>query len=175
MLNRLTTQQIISNGLLAAIYVILTLTPPLNTLSFFAVQFRVSEALLFLIFFRKDFVIGIVVGTFISNLFGLGGAFGIIDAFAGSAVSLMVGLIIGSSKRYELSMLSAVILNAIYVGLLIMFLDANALDFPIFLSVAISVALGQLGVLILLSLPLYYLLRSNAYFLRLVGATQNVR
>jgi hypothetical protein len=37
------------------------------------------------------------------------------------------------------------------------------------------VALGQIVVLYGLGFPLYWLFRRNPYFLRLIGATQNVR
>ena len=76
------------NAMIASIYIVLTLVPPLNTLSFLTIQFRVSEALLVLVWFRKDYVIGLVIGTLIANFFGpLGGAFSLLDAVIGSMVS----------------------------------------------------------------------------------------
>ena len=40
MINRLTTQQLISNGFIAALYVILTITPPFNSFAYLGSQFR---------------------------------------------------------------------------------------------------------------------------------------
>ena len=53
-------------SLVAAMYIVLTV---INPLSFGAIQFRISEILMFLIFFRKDYSISLIVGCFISNLF----------------------------------------------------------------------------------------------------------
>lgn len=56
-------------GACAALYVALTVTPPLSALSFGAVQLRVSEALVLLPFLFPETGIGIVLGCLISNLF----------------------------------------------------------------------------------------------------------
>jgi uncharacterized membrane protein len=175
MINRLTTQQIISNGLIAALYVILTLMPPLDQISFLAVQFRVSEALLLLIFFRKDYVFGLVIGTFLANLLGPT-SFGLIDAILGSLVTLVVGIFMGKSKSIYVAFIFPIVLNAIYLAFFLPIMIPDLpFEFLVIVTTGFFVALGQAGVLYLIALPLYYTLRKNRYFLVLIGATQNVR
>jgi len=175
MFNRLTTQQIISNGLIAGLYVILTLMPPLDQIAFYAIQFRISEALLLLIFFRKDYVFGIVIGTFLANLLGPT-SFGFIDAVLGSLVSLLVGILIGKSKSIYVAFLFPIVLNAVYLGFFLPIMIPDLpFEFFVIISTGFFVAIGQATVLFGLALPLYYSLRKNRYFLVMIGATQNVR
>ncbi|HFI0790709.1 TPA: QueT transporter family protein [Streptococcus suis] len=72
-------------ALVAAIYVALTLTPPLNAISFGAVQFRLSEMLNFLAFYNRKYIIAVTIGCMISNLIG----FGVIDLFVGGFSTLI--------------------------------------------------------------------------------------
>ncbi|NQI33660.1 queuosine transporter QueT [Streptococcus suis] len=72
-------------AIVAAIYVALTLTPPLNAISFGAVQFRISEMLNFLAFYNPKYIIGVTIGCMIANLIG----FGVIDLFVGGFSTLI--------------------------------------------------------------------------------------
>lgn len=54
-------------ALVAAIYVVLTITPPLNALSSGMYQFRVSEMLNFLAFYNKKYVYAVTIGCMIAN------------------------------------------------------------------------------------------------------------
>jgi uncharacterized membrane protein len=175
MLNRLITQQIISNGLIAALYVVLTITPPLNAIAYLGVQFRLSEVLLLLVFFRKDYIVGIVIGTFIANMFGPIGSFAILDAFLGSLVTLVAGFFIGRSKQFLMSMITPVLFNGLYLGIFLPIYVGDDLNIFNIGGFGLSVAFGQFVVLYGLGYPLYLALRKNTYFLRLIGATQNVR
>ncbi len=56
-------------GVLAALYVVLTVVPPLNAISFGALQLRVAEALCVLPFFFPETAWGLVVGCLLANLF----------------------------------------------------------------------------------------------------------
>ena len=159
------------NAMIATIYIILTLVPPLNTLSFLAIQFRVSEALHVLVWFRKDYVIGLVIGTFIANFFGpLGGGFSVLDAVLGSLVSFLAlqGMVI--SKPRMIGILSPIILNAVYLAIFLPFaLSIEPSAFIGFaLATGLSVALGQAAVLILLGLPLVLLIETQPRLLQLM-------
>ncbi|HFI0235314.1 queuosine transporter QueT [Streptococcus suis] len=80
-------------ALIAAIYVALTLTPPLNAMSFGAIQFRLSEMLNFLAFYNRKYIFAVTIGCMISNLIG----FGVIDLFVGGFSTLIfvtVGVIL---------------------------------------------------------------------------------
>ena len=159
------------NAMIATIYIVLTLVPPLNTLSFLAIQFRVSEALLVLVWFRKDYVIGLVLGTFIANFFGpLGGAFSVLDAVIGSMVSFLALHIMLRIKPRWASLLAPIGLNALYLAILLPF--ALSVEPSAFIGFAfatgLSVALGEAAVLVLLGLPMVFLIESQPRLLQMM-------
>ena len=159
------------NAMIATIYIVLTLVPPLNTLSFLAIQFRVSEALLVLVWFRKDYVIGLVIGTFIANFFGpLGGGFSVLDAFLGSMVSFLAIQLMIRIKPQWVGLLAPIVLNALYLAIFLPF--ALSIEPSAFIGFAfatgLSVALGEAAVLILLGLPLVLLIELQPRLLQLM-------
>ena len=56
-------------AIVAAIYVALTITPPLNAISYGAYQFRISEMMNFMAFYNRKYIIGVTIGCMIANLF----------------------------------------------------------------------------------------------------------
>lgn len=96
------TKIITLNGIVAALYAILTL---INPLSFGAIQFRVSTILLPLSCFIPQIRIGLVVGTIIGNLTS---ALGIIDIVFGCAVTAITVFIISKTKIYFRPLLYAI-------------------------------------------------------------------
>lgn len=159
------------NAMIATIYIVLTLVPPLNSLSYLAIQFRVSEALLVLVWFRKDYVIGLVIGTFIANFFGpLGGGFSMLDAVLGSLVTLLALRMMIFSKPRWVGLLAPIMLNGLYLALFLPF--ALSIEPSAFIGFAIttgfSVALGEAAVVILLGLPLVYLIERQPLIFKLM-------
>jgi len=163
-------QQMTQNAILASVYIVLTLVPPLNAISFYAIQFRVSEALLVLLLFRRDLIVGILIGTFFANLFGpLGGAFAILDAFLGTIVTLMAGIWIWIQKRFSVAMLAPIILNGLYLAFFLpwaLSLEATPL---LWLVTFATVAAGEAAVLFILGWPLYQTLKRHPGFYQLIG------
>ena len=159
------------NAMIATIYIVLTLVPPLNTLSYLAIQFRVSEALLVLVWFRKDYVIGLVIGTFIANFFGpLGGAFSVMDAVLGSLVSFLALHFMIRTKPRWVGLLAPIVLNSLYLAIFLPFalsVESSAIIGFAF-ATGISVALGEAAVLILLGLPLVLLIELQPRLLQLM-------
>jgi uncharacterized membrane protein len=114
----LRTKKIAENAIVAAVYFVVTLicTP----FSFGLVQFRLSEALMILCFFRKDFVIGLTIGCLLSNLSmsaSVLGSTGWIDVLVGTGATLLSGLLMPYCKRIFIATLMPVIFNAVIVGL----------------------------------------------------------
>ena len=72
-------------ALVAAIYIALTVTPPLNAISFGAVQFRISEMLNFLGFYHKKYILAVTIGCMISNLM----VYGVVDLLVGGLSTLL--------------------------------------------------------------------------------------
>ena len=115
---KFSTKMITQNAVIAALYFVLTMIS--SPLSFGLIQFRISEFLMLLCFFRKDYVIGVTLGCFLSNLTmsaTILGAGGWIDLLIGTAATLIAGLIMPYTKRLFISSLIPVISNAVLVGL----------------------------------------------------------
>ena len=68
-------------ALVAALYIVLTVTPPLNAISYGAYQFRISEMLAFMAFYNRKYIVGLTLGCMIANLY----SFGLIDVFVGGS------------------------------------------------------------------------------------------
>ncbi|MBF0777345.1 QueT transporter family protein [Streptococcus cuniculi] len=85
-------------ALVAALYVVLTVTPPLNAISYGAYQFRLSEMLNFLAFYNRKYLVAVTIGCMISNFIG----FGVIDIFVGGGSTLVfVALGVYFFKQYQ--------------------------------------------------------------------------
>jgi uncharacterized membrane protein len=80
-----TVLDLVQIALVAAIYVVLTITPPLNAISYGAYQFRIAEMMNFLAFYNRKYIVGVTIGCMIANLIG----FGWIDVFVGGSSTLI--------------------------------------------------------------------------------------
>ncbi len=83
---KFTVRDLVQIALVAALYFILTAMPPFNAISYGAYQFRLSEMLNFLAFYKRKYIIALTLGCAISNFY----SFGLIDVLVGSAQSLIV-------------------------------------------------------------------------------------
>ncbi|MGT2906641.1 QueT transporter family protein [Streptococcus dentiloxodontae] len=72
-------------AIVAAIYVVLTVTPPLNAISYGPYQFRISEMLNFLAFYNRKYILAVTLGCVIANFF----AYGWIDVLVGGGSTLL--------------------------------------------------------------------------------------
>ena len=80
-MEKFTMRDFVRVALVVSTYVVLTITPPLNAISYGAYQFRVSEMLVFLAFYNRKYIIGLTAGCMIANLY----SFGLIDVFVGGS------------------------------------------------------------------------------------------
>lgn len=162
-MNKINTRVIVSNSMVAALYVVLTLiTYPF---SFLGIQFRIAEFLVLLCFFRKDYTIGLVIGCAIANL---ASSIGVVDVGFGSLATLIACLGIMFSKRLAIAIIFPIVSNAFIVGFeLYMFLGE-----PFWLSTA-QVAIGETAVMIV-SYIFYMIMRKRPTFYELINAKQNI-
>ena len=84
-MKKLTVRDMADIAIVAAIYVVLTITPPLNAISYGAYQFRISEMMNFLAFYNPKYIIGVTLGCMIANFF----SFGLIDVAVGGGSTLV--------------------------------------------------------------------------------------
>lgn len=156
------TKYIVQAAVIAALYAVLTFLQ--NTLlpgsASMAVQFRVSEILTILAVFTPAAIPGLTIGCVIANISSLS-VLGPYDLIFGSLASLIAAILIRAFRNirlFSLPVLSAImpaITNGIFVGFEIeFFFVEGGFHFADFLIQGGLVALGELGVLIVLGLPL---------------------
>lgn len=138
-------------ALVAAIYVVLTVTPPLNALAFGPLQFRLSEMLNFLPFYNKKYIWGVTLGCFISNLFSSNVV--VVDMVVGTLQTLIM-LLIGLwfyehvfKKRLLPSFIFFIVLDSI-VGMGIIAAELLLVYKAPFFTMWGTIALGEAAVLI---------------------------
>ncbi len=156
-------KNLVLTSIIASLYIVLTIA--FVDLSYSAVQFRISEILTVLPVFSPIPIIGLTLGCFISNIYGV-----MIlktmpqDIIFGTLATLIAAVlcyyIAGKSKqksvKYILGPLPTVIVNSVIVGLEItIFAGGN-----LFLN-SLYVGLGELAVCYLLGVPLIFALYKN--------------
>lgn len=151
------------NALLAALYIVITIiTTPF---SYGGVQFRIAEALLIFIFFRKQYVIGIAIGCFIANIIG---PMGWVDAVFGTLATLLSSIALMFSPYLLLALLAPVIMNGFIVG--------AELYFVLQLDFWINVGLVMIGefVVLIATYALAMAFKKRKGLLKVIGANQNL-
>ncbi|MDG3142243.1 QueT transporter family protein [Streptococcus suis] len=99
-MKHLTVRDYVQVALVAALYVVLTITPPLNAISYGAYQFRVSEMLNFMAFYHPKYILSVTLGCMIANFY----SFGLIDVFVGGGSTLVfvtLGVLLFQKYQHE--------------------------------------------------------------------------
>lgn len=149
---------------IAALYAALTYAANAVNLAYGFIQFRFSEALMILPIFTPAAIPGLTLGCFISNI---GSPYGFIDWIFGTSATFLSVICVRavSEIRFKnlpiLSPLMPVIFNAVIIGFTITcFGDTSSFalsnfSFAIFISMALSVGIGEFVVCYLLGIPLF--------------------
>lgn len=166
---KINTRNLITAAVVGALYAVLTMA--LAPISYGALQFRVSEVLCILPFFMPSTAWGLFVGCIVANLMSTAG---VLDVVFGSLATLITCLCIAwcgkkgnTLKARLLACLMPVVWNGLIVGatLTIALAGLNPLThFGAFLVFAGEVALGELGVMYLIGLPLMTYLPKQRFF-----------
>ncbi|MFC3927079.1 QueT transporter family protein [Streptococcus caprae] len=110
-MKQLTVRDYVQMALVAALYIVLTVTPPLNAISYGAYQFRISEMLNFLGFIHPKYIIAVTIGCMISNFY----SFGMIDVIVGGGSTLVfVSLGVWLFSKYKNEYLFNGMINKAY-------------------------------------------------------------
>lgn len=161
MLKNKGTLFLVQAAVIAALYATLTyaqsfLLPGSVTM---AVQFRVSEVLTMLALFTPAAIPGLTVGCVLANITSLS-ALGPYDMIFGSLASLLAALAIYALRNVRiksipvLSLLMPAVFNGIIIGLEIeIFFVEGGFHLADFLFQGGCVALGELGVCVVLGIP----------------------
>ncbi len=73
-------------AIVAALYVVLTVVPPFNLISYGPYQFRIAEMFNLLGFYNRKYIIAVTLGCVIANFF----SFNMIDVVVGSLSTLVL-------------------------------------------------------------------------------------
>ncbi len=178
-MKNLSVKKIAVLSVTAALYVAVTMT--LGSLAYGSIQFRISEALVLLCFYKKEYCYSMVVGCLIANIISTVGA---IDMVVGTLATLIAVVVIVVCSKYlpgffvkKFGMsenlastaalitvsLSPVVFNGIIVGLELKYV----FDLPLFLSMG-QVALGELVCVTIIGVILFKLLEKNKAFMKLI-------
>jgi len=153
-------------AIVATIYVVFTLI--IHPLSFDYIQFRFSEILVLLCFYRKDYVYSLVVGCLIANMFS---PLAVYDMIFGTMATLISVILISKSKNLLVATLYPVLFNGIIVGSMLYFV----LDLPVSMFASIGyVALGEFVVVSIVGFILFKILEKNRMFIEVIKANQNI-
>ena len=151
-----TTLSIVRGGLIAAIYVVLTLI--FQPISFGAIQFLIAEALTLMPLLTLDAVPGLFIGCLIANAMGGGVWF---DVALGSVATLLAAL---CTRKFRdkpfLGALFPAIFNGLIVGPVVYFAYVRAPGDPVSVGTMLfnmaTVAFGELVVCYVLGIPMFY-------------------
>lgn len=106
-------------GLIAALYAVITLA--LGFISYGQIQFRISEILMFLPLFGKEYIVALTLGCFLANVIG---PFGVPDIIFGTLATLLSSILVYytpkliKNNKYTLFIASLwpTIINALIIG-----------------------------------------------------------
>lgn len=153
------------NGIIAGLYAALTLA--CYPFAYGMIQFRISEFLVLLCFFRKDYTVGLTLGCAIANLFSP--ELFLWDVLIGTSATLIACICICFCKHLIVACLFPIVANAILVGLELSII----LQIDTFILCAAFVALGEI-VAMTVGYVLFTLLKKRKAFFDSIKATQNV-
>ena len=148
-------------GVTVAVYAVTTVL--CGPLAYKAVQFRVSEMLMLLCYYEKDYIFALTMGCFVANLYS---SLGIIDMLFGTSATLIAALLIYATRKY-LSLpavsLFPVVTNAILVGLEIKIVTGD----PFWINAGF-VALGELVCVTAAGVIVFKLIEKNKTLMRMI-------
>ncbi len=151
-------------ALVAAMYVAVTIA--VQHLAFLEIQFRISEVLVLLCFYRKDYAPSLIVGCFIANL--LLSPLGLIDIFLGTLATAVAVIPMYYMKNIYLAALLPIVSNGIIVGIELAVVYGTSVWFNM-----LTVALGELVVVGILGVLIFKLIfDKRPAMLRLIGSTR---
>ena len=151
------------NAFVATNYVVLTLA--MGPLAYLPIQVRISEALVLLCFFRKDYIWGLTIGCFIANLFSPYP----LDILVGTLATFLSCLCICFCKHLLIASIFPVAFNGFIIAAEIAILEKS-----LYWPMVGTIALGELISVSIIGYLLFRLLRKNRRFLSIMKANQNL-
>ncbi|WP_300349480.1 QueT transporter family protein [Clostridium sp.] len=151
-------KRIVVSALIAALYAVLTLA--LAPISYGGVQFRVAEIMVLLAFFNSDYIVGLTLGCFISNILGPNGVVDVVLGTFATFISVWAIYLTGKYIKGKKSMWIASVWPTIFNGLIIGWMLNYVYGLPLFLSMA-EVAIGEFVVITIIGVPVVKFIESK--------------
>lgn len=143
------------NAMITAVYAILTIV--CASISYGAINLRISEVIVFLAFFNKKYIPGLVMGCFLANL---ASPMGIYDVIFGTLATVLVCFAMYHLKNLYMGAIAGGVINGIIVGAeLYWVLDLS------FVINAFYVFVGETIVLVIGAM-IFQLLQKNTTFMQ---------
>lgn len=127
------------NAMIACVYAVLTIA--IAPIAYGGIQMRVSEIMVFLAFYNKKYIPGLVLGCFIANM---ASPMGIWDMCFGTTATFLACIAMYQLKNLYLAALAGAVINGIIVGTELYL----ALELPFIINV-FYVFIGELIVLVI--------------------------
>lgn len=158
-MKKLTLQEMSKQTIIAAVYVVLTLSIP--AFAYGPVQFRYSEILNLLAFFNPYNAIGITLGVFISNFWS---TLGVFDLVFGTLHTFIAMMFIIKSRHIIIASIWPTVF-AFIIGYELSFLAG----FGAFLEMTYGVMISEFVIMTLIAVPVFKILSKNESFLKVIG------
>lgn len=157
--SRFSTRGLAIGGMIAAIYVVLTLI--FQPISFGAIQFRIAEVMTLMPILTPYATAGLFIGCLLANILGGGVWF---DVVLGSIATLLAAICTRKFRaKPPLAAIFPTIFNGLIVGPVVYFAYVRAPGDPVSVPTLLfnmgTVAFGELVVCYVLGLPMVYGLR----------------
>jgi hypothetical protein len=162
-------KKITRQGMVAAIYVVLTLLSETFGLGYGSLQFRLSETLAILPFFNPEYTIGVTLGCFLANI---ASTVGIIDMVVGTLATFVVALIMTKIKNFYIACLVPVVVGMVPIALEIYLLMPNPVGFWGILG---ELVLSEALVIYAVGVPVFYVLCKNKVFTKALEFKKDIR
>ena len=134
-------QRIVKNAIICALYVVLTFVS--YPIAFSGIQFRVSEILVLLCFFNRDYVIGITLGCFLTNL---ASPFMPWDLLIGTGATLVAALGLSFAKHLGIALLLPIVSNSFLVAIEYVFFAETKVAYWIAVG---EIAIGEVSMILI--------------------------
>lgn len=130
---------IVINAMIASIYAVLTLA--ISPIAYLEIQFRLSEIMVFLAFYNKKYIPGLIVGCIVANMFS---PMGLLDVIFGTISTIIVCITMYLIKNRYLAAITGAFVTGLIIGAELWY----AYQIPYLIN-AVYVAIGELTVLII--------------------------
>ncbi len=146
-MNKISTKGLAVTGIIAALYVVLTL--PFGQFAFGPIQFRLAELLTLLPFFSPWAIPGVTLGCLLSNLFFSTPW----DALFGTLATLIAAYFTYKSRHLLIAPLWPILFNGLIIGTVLTFMIVGEFQWLPWLTMMFEVAASEFVICFALGVP----------------------